>query len=166
MGRGRRGWAAVETPCGGEIEGQKLGCSTQDDGAAPDRRHLRNNFSPNAEAFRRGAVCLAQLRRQHRAYGLNTWMILGGAIVNHSRHALWRVTAVALAFRLRLTLAHERADAGRSISGEQDRHEHDRSCGSSRHFGKLYLRPREMRNLVIGSMTRYSSTIRLWKNSQ
>jgi hypothetical protein len=147
MWRGRRGWAAIETPCGGEIEGQKLGCSTQDDGTAADFRHRRSNFSPNVEPFRNDAVRLAQLRHQHRTYGLNTWMIHGGAIVNHSRHALWRVTAVALAFRLHLTFAHERADAGRSISGEQNRHEHYRSCGSSRHFGKLYLMLCEMRKL-------------------
>ena len=77
MWRGRRGWAAVETPCGGEIEGQKLGCSTQDDGTAADFRHLRNNFSPNVEPFRSDAVRLAQLRHQHRTDGLNTWMIHG-----------------------------------------------------------------------------------------
>ena len=54
---------------------------------------------------------------------------------------------MALGFRLRVTFAHERADAGRSISGEQDCQEHYRSCGSSRHFGKLYLRLYEMRKL-------------------
>jgi hypothetical protein len=77
MCRGRSGWAAVQTPCGGEIGGQKLGRSAQDDDTALDYHHLRNNSSPNVEAFRRDAVRLARLRHQHRTHDLNTWMIHG-----------------------------------------------------------------------------------------
>ena len=54
--RGPSGWATVQAPRGGEVAGQNFGRTTQDDGIAPDCRHLRNNSSPNAEAFRRGAV--------------------------------------------------------------------------------------------------------------
>jgi hypothetical protein len=77
MHRGRSRRATVQTPRGGEIAGPKPGRSTQDDGTASDYRHMRNNFSPNVEAFHRGAVRLAQLRHQHRTHGLNTWMIHG-----------------------------------------------------------------------------------------
>ena len=77
MWRGGGRWAAVETPFRGETEGQKLGCSTEDDGTAADFRHLRNSFSPSVEPFRSDAVRLAQLRHQHRSYGLNPWMIHG-----------------------------------------------------------------------------------------
>jgi hypothetical protein len=80
MCRGRSGWAAVQAPGGGEIDGQKCGRSTQDDDAAPDHRHLRNNVSPNGDAFRRDAIRLARLRGQHRkprTHGLKTWMIHG-----------------------------------------------------------------------------------------
>ena len=73
---------------------------------------------------------------------------------------------MALAFHLHLTFAHERADAGRSISGEQNRHEHYRSCGSSRHFGKLYLRPGEMRKLGYWFHEPLLFDNRLWKNRQ
>src|SRR5216683_3960740 len=70
-------WAAVQTPCDGELGGQKLGRGTQDDGTAPDHRHLRNNFSPNVEAFRRNAVRLTRLRHQHCTHGLTTWIVHG-----------------------------------------------------------------------------------------
>jgi hypothetical protein len=79
MCRGPSRWAAVQTPYADEIGGQKLSHSTQDD-TAPDHRHLRNNVSPNTDAFRRDAIRLARLRGQHRkprTYGLNTWMIHG-----------------------------------------------------------------------------------------
>jgi len=58
---------------------------------------------------------------------------------------------VALTFRSRVAFAHECADPGRTNPGEQDRQENYRSCGSSRHFGKLYLRLSEMRKLGNGS---------------
>jgi hypothetical protein len=148
MCRGRSGWATVQTPCGVEIGGQKLGRSTQDDGTAPHYRHRRNNFSPNVEAFSRDAVSLARLRHQHRTLGLNVWMIHGRMIVGHSRHAVGRLTAVALTFRSCVAFAHESADPAWSNPGEQDRQQNYRSCGSSRHFGKLYLRVYEMRKLA------------------
>ena len=136
--RGRSGWAAVQTPGGAEIGSQKCGRSTQDDGTAPDYRHLRNNFSPNAGAFRSDAVRLARLRHRHRTHGLDTWMIHGRVMVSHSRHAVERLSAVAPTFRSSAAFAHECADPGRSDLGEQDRQENYRSCGSS-HFRKLYL---------------------------
>jgi hypothetical protein len=70
--RGASRWAAVQTPCGGEIEDQKLGRGTQEGGTASDQRHLGNNFSPNIEAFRRDAVHMARLRHQHPIHGLST----------------------------------------------------------------------------------------------
>jgi hypothetical protein len=97
--------------------GQKLGRSTQDYGIAPDCRHLRNNSSPNAEAFRRAAVRLARLRHQHRTHSLNTWMIHGGVIVNHSRHAAGGLTAVGLSFGSGVAFAKQCTEPGRSNPG-------------------------------------------------
>ena len=66
----------------------------------------------------------------------------------------------------RVAFTHECADPGRSNPGQQDRQENYRSCGSSRHFGKLYLRLYEMRKLGDWFHDPLLSTIRLWKNSQ
>src|ERR1700687_1867722 len=43
--RGRVWWAAIRTPCGGEIGSRKLGRSIQDNSAPLDYRQLRNNLS-------------------------------------------------------------------------------------------------------------------------
>lgn len=148
MCRGRRGRATVQTPCGVEIGGQKLDRSTQDDGTAPHYCHRRNNFSPNVEAFSRDAVSLARLRHQHRRHGLNVWMIHGRMIVGHSRHAVGRLTAVALTFHSCVAFAYECADPARSNPGEQDRQQNYRSCGSSRHFGNCTLESMRCANLL------------------
>src|SRR2546429_2258789 len=85
-GRGGRG--AMQNPYGGEIGSQKLARRPQDDGTAPDHCHLKNNISPNVDAFCRDTVRLARLCHQHRTHGVNIWMIHGRVIVNHSRHAV------------------------------------------------------------------------------
>jgi len=60
------------------------------------------------------------------------------------------LTAVALTSCPRVTFAYEGADPSRGKTGEQDRQENYRSCGSSRHFRKLYLRLHETRKPAQG----------------
>jgi hypothetical protein len=77
-------------------------------------------------------------------------MTHGGVIVNHCRHAVRRLTAVALKFPSRVASAHQCADPGGCNPRQQCRQEKNRSCGSSRHVRKLYLRLYELRKLAQG----------------
>ena len=70
-------------------------------------------------------------------------------IVRHSRHRVRRLNAMALTLRSGVAFTHECAEPGRSKNpGQQNSQENYRSCGSSGHFPKLYLRLLEMRKLV------------------
>ncbi len=84
-GMGRSGWAAVQTPLGGERE-EKLSRRIQDYRCDLDYRPRRNNFLRGIETFRAHTTCRARLRNHHETYGLNCGTIHGGMIVGHSRH--------------------------------------------------------------------------------
>jgi len=159
--RGPVRWAIIRTPCGCGIGCRNLRRCIQDKRAALDYPHLRNNLSRSVKTFRCDAIRLTRMRHHHQTHGLNRWMIHGGMIVNHSRHGVRRLAAVALTFQARVAFAHERAEPGRSNNaGHQDSQENYRSCGSSRHFRKLYLRPYEMRKLVQGLSSQFPPTTR------
>jgi hypothetical protein len=143
--RGWEGWTAVRTPCGRGIGPQKRGRGIQDDKAVVDYRYLRNNLSRKVRPFRRWATRPARLRGQHRALGLNRWVIHGGVMVHHSWRAVGRLAATALTFRSRMPFTHQCANPDRTDNpGQQNREENYRNCGSLQHFLKLYLRPNEM----------------------
>jgi len=66
--------------------------------------------------------------------------------VNHSRHRIGRLNAMAWTLNSGVAFTHERAERGRRKNpSHHHTQENDRSCGSSGHFGKLYLRPYQMR---------------------
>src|SRR5258708_33358506 len=85
--RGRVWWAAIRTPCGCGIGSRKIIGSIQDDSATFNYRHLRNNLPRSVKTFRCDTIRLTRVRNLYQNRGLNTWMIHGGVIVSHSRHA-------------------------------------------------------------------------------
>jgi hypothetical protein len=145
--RGR--WAAIRTPCAPGIGRRELGPNIQEDNATLDYRHLRDNISRNVQAFRRDAIRPARLRNQHRALGLNVWVIHGCVIVSHSRHGVQSLTAVALSLHSRVAFTPESANPGGSNNpSQQNSQENYRSCGSSSHFSKFTLGRKESANSV------------------
>ena len=108
--------------------------------------HLRNNSPRSVETFRRDAIGLTRLRQHHQTHSLNRWRIHAGRTMNHPRHRICRLNAMTRTFNSGMAFTHERAERG---WGENPSHHHtqenDRSCGSSGHCSKLYLRPYGMR---------------------
>ena len=138
---GRSGWAAIQTPYGGCIRGQKVDRSIENNSLAVDRPNLGNNLPRCVETFRYDAIRLARLRHHGPIDDLNRWRIHGGMVVNHSRHRICRLNAMTPTFNSGMALTHNRTERGRRKNPSHQRNqENDRSCGSSGHLGKLYLR--------------------------
>ena len=93
-------------------------------------RQLENCLPGNSQSFGRKAIRLTGWRHHHRTHCLNSHVAHCRVIVNHPRHRVWRLTAVALTFHLRVAYTHECAGPCRSRHpGQEDRQKNYRSYG-------------------------------------